>query len=167
MVKGINDLSKCFHEIYDKTEIDDFIQTINQSIDTGGSATTANTNNINNIKHGDISTSIQLLEQEETIDNLGGTTGFKIYSVSDENTPSTNGLLLHIGKTDTNNTQIFIDGKNAGYFEDHPHVEYETLEDGRTVAIGEPTIYYDLILECRNIHRIKSVYVWIKAEDNA
>lgn len=64
-------------------------------------------------------------------------------------------------------SQIFIDGKNAGYFEDHPHIEYKTLEDGRTVAIGEPTIYYDLILECRNIHRLRSVYVWIKAEDNA
>ena len=59
-----------------------------------------------------------------------------------------------------NYSQIFIDGKNAGYFEDHPHREYEKLEDGRTIAIGEPTIYYDLILK-HNIHGIGSVYVWI------
>ena len=57
-------------------------------------------------------------------------------------------------------SQIFIDGENAGYFEEHPHREYEKLEDGRTVAVGEPTIYYDLILK-HNIHRIGSVYVWI------
>ena len=58
-------------------------------------------------------------------------------------------------------SQIFIDGVNAGYFEEHPHREYKKLEDGRTIAIGEPTIAYDLIFEYKNIRRVGSVYVWI------
>lgn len=58
-------------------------------------------------------------------------------------------------------SQIFIEGENAGYFEEHPHREYKKLEDGRTIAIGEPTIAYDLLFEYKNIRRVGSVYVWI------
>ena len=113
MVKGINESSKCFHEIYEKTEIDGFLQEISQSIDTGGSATTANTNSINDIKQGNIATSIQISDEDGYIDNLGGTTGFKVYSsTSTSETPTATGLLLHIGKSATESTQIFINGKD-------------------------------------------------------
>lgn len=99
MLKGINDSSKCFHEIYDKSEIDTIVQTINTCI--------------NDIKQGNLASSIQISDEDGYIDSLGGTTGFKVYSsTSTSETPTPNGLLMHIGKSVTDSTQIFIDGKD-------------------------------------------------------
>nr|DAS65363.1 MAG TPA: hypothetical protein [Bacteriophage sp.] len=113
MLKGINESSKCFHEIYDKNEIDEMLQGINQNINTGGTATTANTESINDIKQGNLASSIQISDEDGYIDSLGGTTGFKVYSsTSTSETPTPNGLLMHIGKSATDSTQIFIDGKD-------------------------------------------------------
>lgn len=99
MLKGINESSKCFHEIYDKSEIDTIVQTINTCI--------------NDIKQGNLASSIQISDEDGYIDSLGGTTGFKVYSsTSTSETPTPNGLLMHIGKSVTDSTQIFIDGKD-------------------------------------------------------
>lgn len=99
MLKGINDSSKCFHEIYDRSEIDIIVQTINESI--------------NDIMQGNLASSIQISDEDGYIDSLGGTTGFKVYSsTSTSETPTPNGLLMHIGKSETDSTQIFIDGKD-------------------------------------------------------
>lgn len=68
--------------------------------------------------------------------------------------------------------QIFADGRNIGWCEDHPHREYKKLEDGRTVAIGEPTIYYDFLLKTDEngkwlvkSGRIGSLHCWVKREN--
>lgn len=99
MLKGINESSKCFHEIYNKSEIDTIVQTINTCI--------------NDIKQGNLASSIQISDEDGYIDSLGGTTGFKVYSsTSTSETPTPNGLLMHIGKSVTDSTQIFIDGKD-------------------------------------------------------
>ncbi len=64
--------------------------------------------------------------------------------------------------------QLFADGQNLGWTEDHPHREYKKLEDGRTIAIGEPTVYYDILLAHDvgkwkfKTHRIGSLHCWIK-----
>lgn len=54
--------------------------------------------------------------------------------------------------------QIFVDGENCGYCEDHPHREYVHLEDGRVVATGNPTLYYDVLLD-RRVQRVGSLNV--------
>lgn len=113
MLKGINESSKCLHEIYDKNEIDGLLQVINKNINTGGTATTENTEKIDDIKQGNIATSIQISNEDGFIDSLGGTTGFKVYSsTSLDETPTSTGMLLHLGKSVTESTQIFIDGKD-------------------------------------------------------
>lgn len=114
MVKGINNASNCFHEIYDKNEIDVLLEKINQSINTGGTATTENAEKINDIKQGNITTSIQISDEDGFINSLGGTTGFKVYaSTSTNETPTPNGMLFHLGKTATYSTQFFITGKDV------------------------------------------------------
>jgi hypothetical protein len=68
--------------------------------------------------------------------------------------------------------QMFADGKNIGWCEDHPHREYKKLEDGRTIAIGEPTVYYNILLSHKSTdgyevktHRIGSLFCWVKREN--
>lgn len=67
--------------------------------------------------------------------------------------------------------QLFGNGENLGWCEDHPHREYKKLEDGRTIAIGEPTIYYDFLLKILDngqwlvkSGRIDSLHCWVKRE---
>ena len=68
--------------------------------------------------------------------------------------------------------QLFADGENLGWCEDHPHREYKKLEDGRTVAIGEPTLYYDFLLKTdgeghwlvKSGRTGRSLFCWIKRE---
>ena len=60
--------------------------------------------------------------------------------------------------------QLFADGKNLGWCEDHPKMTLKELEDGRKIWIGNPTIYYDFILNAYelDIHRIGTLNVWLK-----
>lgn len=58
--------------------------------------------------------------------------------------------------------QLFADGKNLGWIEDHPHREYKKLDDGRTVAVGEPTVYYDILLAIKSVdgYEVKTHQHW-------
>lgn len=68
--------------------------------------------------------------------------------------------------------QLFADGENIGWCEDHPHREYKKTEDGRNIAVGEPTIYYDLLLATdkngkwlvKSGRTGRSLFCWIKRE---
>ena len=112
--------------------------------------------------------------QEKILDKIGETTYLEVRDAIEQGKKITYRYINEIYYKDDmlrngsriRYSQIFVDGENLGWCENHPKMTLKELKDGRKIWIGNPTIYYDFINKAYELGltRTNSLNCWMKKD---